>query len=179
MAEPSPIEILSQANAMGLKLSADGKSWVPKEELVVKVPPPKVMKTNHDSVLRISQLVTFTTFGTLCMAGFIIGVFEGGLDNIIIGSFLFFLFFIALFLLTPIYFYLTRAKENGGPRSARIGHPVILNEQPLRQQSEERVMKIFGTIGLAFILICILSIIAAIVFFFVLFTLLVEFLNAI
>ena len=179
MAEPSPIEIFAQANARGLKLSADGKSWVPKEELVVKVPPPKVMKTNHNSVLRISQLVIFTTFGAFCMAGFIIGVVSGGLQEIISGTFLFFLFFIALFLLTPIYFHLTRSKENGSPQSARIGHPVILNEQPLRQQTEERVMKIFGTIGLAFILICIISIIVTIIAFFVLLALLSQFLNSI
>ena len=127
MADPSPIEILAQANAMGLKLSDDGKSWVPKEELVVKVPPRKVMKTNHDSDLRILQLVIFTTFGIFCIAGFIIGVMDGGLDNIISATFLISLLFIAMFLLTPVYFHLTRSKEIVGPPSVRIGHPIILN----------------------------------------------------
>jgi multisubunit Na+/H+ antiporter MnhG subunit len=178
MTEPSPIEILSQANAMGLKLSDDGRSWVPKEELVVSVPPTRVMKTYHDSGLRISQLVIFTTIGILCMLGFMVGVFNAGFDNIISGSYLIVILFIALFLLTPIYFHLTRANENDGLQSVRIGQPIILNEQPLRQQQEERVMSTFGTIGLVFLLICIMSVIAAVFFFYLVLALLAEILNA-
>ena len=178
MTDTSPIEILARANAMGLKLSDDGKSWVPKEELVVKVPPRKVMKTNHDSVLRISQLVIFTTFGIFCIAWFIIGVVDGGLDNIISSTYLISLLFIAMFLLTPVYFHWTRAKENDGPPSVRIGQRIILNEQPLRRQKEERVMTIVGTIGLVFVLICILSIIAAAVMIYVFLVGLGEFLGS-
>ena len=178
MADSSPIEILAQANAMGLKLSDDGKSWVPKEELVVKVPPRKVMKTNHDPILQNSRLLIFTIFGTICGFAGIIGLVDGGLENIISATFLIFLLFIAMFLLTPVYFHLTRSKEIVGPPSVRIGHPVILNEQPLRQQKEERVMTIVGTIGLVFLLICILSIIAAAVMIYVFLVGLGEFLNS-
>ena len=178
MAEPSPIEILAQANAMGLKLSDDGKSWVPKEELVVKVPPRKVMETNHDSILQNSQLIIFTILGTFCGGFGLLGVVDGGLENIISATFLIFLLFIAMFLLTPVYFHWTRTKENDGLPSVRIGHPIILNEQPLRQQKEERVMAIFGTIGLVFLLICIFSIIAAAVMVYMFFVMLGELLNA-
>lgn len=66
MTEPSPIEIFEQAKAMGLRLSADGKSWIPAEELVVRKPPSMVVKPNQDSVLRISQLTIFTTLGAIC-----------------------------------------------------------------------------------------------------------------
>tara|TARA_B110000459_G_C16367634_1_gene383856 strand:- start:134 stop:448 length:315 start_codon:yes stop_codon:yes gene_type:complete len=34
-------ETFAQAKKMGLELSSDGKSWVPVEELVVKLPPEK------------------------------------------------------------------------------------------------------------------------------------------
>ena len=41
MSESSVKETFAQANKMGLELSSDGKSWVPVEELVVKLPPEK------------------------------------------------------------------------------------------------------------------------------------------
>lgn len=39
MSESSVKETFAQAKKMGLELSSDGKSWVPVEELVVKLPP--------------------------------------------------------------------------------------------------------------------------------------------
>lgn len=41
MSKSSVKKTLAQAKDMGLELSPDGKSWVPIEELVVKLPPDK------------------------------------------------------------------------------------------------------------------------------------------
>ena len=41
MPKPSNFEIMKKAREMGLKLSKDGKSWVPIDELVVQLPPPQ------------------------------------------------------------------------------------------------------------------------------------------
>lgn len=41
MSESSVKETFAQAKKMDLELSSDGKSWVPVEELVVKLPPEK------------------------------------------------------------------------------------------------------------------------------------------
>ena len=41
MSKSSVKETFAQAKKMGLELSSDGKSWVPVEELVVKLPPEK------------------------------------------------------------------------------------------------------------------------------------------
>lgn len=41
MPKPSNFEIMEKAREMGLKLSEDGKSWVPIDELVVQLPPPR------------------------------------------------------------------------------------------------------------------------------------------
>ena len=40
MPKPSNLEIMEKAREMGLKLSEDGQSWVPIDELVVQLPPP-------------------------------------------------------------------------------------------------------------------------------------------
>jgi len=44
MSKSSVKKTLAQAKDMGLELSPDGKSWVPIEELVVKLPPDKYKK---------------------------------------------------------------------------------------------------------------------------------------
>ena len=41
MSKPSNLEVMEKAREMGLKLSKDGKSWVPIDELVVQLPPPQ------------------------------------------------------------------------------------------------------------------------------------------
>ena len=41
MPKPSNLEIMEKAREMGLKLSEDGQSWVPIDELVVQLPPPQ------------------------------------------------------------------------------------------------------------------------------------------
>ena len=41
MPKPSNFEIMEKAREMGLKLSEDGKSWVPIDEIVVQLPPPR------------------------------------------------------------------------------------------------------------------------------------------
>ena len=41
MSKSSVKKTFAQAKKMGLELSSDGKSWVPVEELVVKLPPEK------------------------------------------------------------------------------------------------------------------------------------------
>ncbi len=44
MSKSSVKKTLAQAKDMGLELSPDGKSWVPIEELVVKLPPDEYKK---------------------------------------------------------------------------------------------------------------------------------------
>tara|TARA_B110000003_G_scaffold231343_1_gene233849 strand:- start:338 stop:850 length:513 start_codon:yes stop_codon:yes gene_type:complete len=170
MTEPSPIEIFEQAKAMGLKLSADGKSWIPAEELVVRKPPSMVVKPNQDSVLRISQLTIFTTLGAICFVLFIIGIFEVGLFALLP-------LFLALFFLTPIFFHLTRPEENTGSNVVGIGHPIILNQQVLHRQTEQRVMGIFGTISMIILLITIISIIIMLILIFILIGNFIDFIS--
>ena len=164
---------MAQAKARGLKLSSDGKSWVPVNEPVTKKPSPKPMETNGDKFLQYSQLLVFSILGIICLASFGFGVIDGDLDNIVNGSFLFFQLFIALFLLTPIYFHFRRPRRNNDSINVKIGQPIIFNEQALRQQKQQKVMKIFGGIGMAFLLVFIVSLIVVII----LFILFIEFLN--
>ena len=164
---------MAQAKARGLKLSSDGKSWVPVNEPVTKKPSPMSMKVNGDKFLQYSQLLVFSILGIICLASFGLGVIHGDLDNILNGSFLFFQLFIALFLLTPIYFHLRRPSENSDSLNVKIGQPIILNEHALRQQKQQKVMKIFGGIGMAFLLVFIVSLIVVII----LFILFIEFLS--
>lgn len=164
---------MAQAKARGLKLSSDGKSWVPVNEPVNKKPSPMSMKVNGDKFLQYSQLLVFSILGIICLASFGLGVIHGDLDNIVNGSFLFFQLFIALFLLTPIYFHLRRPSENNDSLNVKIGQPIILNEHALRQQKQQKVMKIFGGIGMAFLLVFIVSLIVVII----LFILFIQFLN--
>ena len=173
MSNPSWKDTMAQAKARGLKLSSDGKSWVPVNEPVTKKPSPKPMETNGDKFLQYSQLLVFSILGIICLASFGFGVIDGDLDNIVNGSFLFFQLFIALFLLTPIYFHLRRPTENNDSLNVKIGQPIILNEQALRQQKQQKVMKIFGGIGMAFLLVFIVSLIVVII----LFILFIEFLS--
>ena len=149
MTDSSPIEILAQANAMGLKLSDDGKSWVPKEDLVVKVPPSQAMKTGRDSVPQISRLAIYTSFGTIFFLLFIIGILNESFLAI-------FLLFGAMFFLTPMFFHLTRPMGDTELNTVGIGHPVILNQQALHQQKEQRVMRVIGTVGLVSLVITII-----------------------
>tara|TARA_B110000003_G_scaffold161231_1_gene161288 strand:- start:763 stop:1299 length:537 start_codon:yes stop_codon:yes gene_type:complete len=173
MSNPSWKDTMAQAKARGLKLSSDGKSWVPVNEPVTKKPSPKPMETNGDKFLQYSQLLVFSILGIICLASFGFGVIDGDLDNIVNGSFLFFQLFIALFLLTPIYFHLRRPSRNNDSINVKIGQPIIFNEQALRQQKQQKVMKIFGGIGMAFLLVFIVSLIVVII----LFILFIEFLN--
>ena len=169
---------MAQAKARGLKLSSDGKSWVPVNEPVTKKPSPKPMETNGDKFLQYSQLLVFSILGIICLASFGLGVIHGDLDNIVNGSFLFFQLFIALFLLTPIYFHLRRPSENSDSLNVKIGQPIILNEHALRQKKEQKIMKIFGSIGMAFLLVFIVSVIVAIIFVILLFAAFESFLQA-
>ena len=169
---------MAQAKARGLKLSSDGKSWVPVNEPVTKKPSPMSMKVNGDKFLQYSQLLVFSILGIICLASFGLGVIHGDLDNIVNGSFLFFQLFIALFLLTPIYFHLRRPSENSDSLNVKIGQPIILNEHALRQKKEQKIMKIFGSIGMAFLLVFIVSVIVAIIFVILLFAAFESFLQA-
>lgn len=169
---------MAQAKARGLKLSSDGKSWVPVNEPVTKKPSPMSMKVNGDKFLQYSQLLVFSILGIICLASFGLGVIHGDLDNILNGSFLFFQLFIALFLLTPIYFHLRRPSENSDSLNVKIGQPIILNEHALRQKKEQKIMKIFGSIGMAFLLVFIVSVIVAIIFVILLFAAFESFLQA-
>ena len=80
MSKPFVKETLAQAKKMGLELSSDGNSWVPIEELVVKLPPENhnqlgivVNKTKGDSTpsqwtftigIIVFYLLTFAAFAT-------------------------------------------------------------------------------------------------------------------
>jgi len=164
MPSPSRVKILAQAEAMGLKLSSDGKSWEPINQLAIETLQPKIMKSNQDSTSEIIELVIFTSFGIACLTGFLFSVSTGGAQDSIFSVLvsLFFLSF-ALFSLTPLYFHLTQSEENNAPHIVRTSHPVILNGQQLRKQKEERIMGIFGTIGLSFLLMfVIIAIVVAI-----------------
>mgnify|MGYP001170762308 FL=1 len=164
MPRPSRVKILAQAEAMGLKLSSDGKSWEPINQLAIGTLQPKTMKAKQDSTSEIIELVIFTIFGIACLIGFLYSVFRGALTDSIFSVLvsLFFLSF-ALFSLTPLYFHLTQSEENNAPHIVRTSHPVILNGQQLRKQKEERIMGIFGTIGLSFLLMfVIIAIVVAI-----------------
>ena len=164
MSNPSWKDTMAQAKARGLKLSSDGKSWVPINEPVTKKPLPKPTKMNHDKVLQYSQLLIFPIVGIFCLAMFGFGVIDGNFDNIVNGSFLLFQLFIGLFLLTPIYFHFRRPSRNNDSINVKIGQPIIFNEQALRQQKQQKVMQIFGRIGMAFLLLFIVSAIVAIIF---------------
>lgn len=165
MPSPSHVKILAQAEAMGLKLSSDGKSWEPINQLAIETLQPKIMKAKQDSTSEIIELVIFTIFGIACLTGFLFSVFTGGALTDSIYSVLVSLFFLsfALFSLTPLYFHLTQSEENNAPHIVRTSHPVILNGQQLRKQKEERIMGIFGTFGLSFLLMfVIIAIVVAI-----------------
>ena len=68
---------MAQAKARGLKLSSDGKSWVPVNEPVTKKPSPMSMKVNGDKFLQYSQLLVFSILGIICLASFGLGVIHG------------------------------------------------------------------------------------------------------
>ena len=178
MSNPSWNDTMAQAKARGLKLSPDGKSWVPINEPVAKKPSSKPTKINHDKVLQYSKLLIFSILGIFCLASFGFGVIVGDFDNILNGSFLLFQLFIGLFLLTPIYFHFRRPSRNNDSINVKIGQPIIFNEQALRQKKEQKVMKIFGSIGMAFLLVFIVSVIVAIILMILLFVAFGSFLQA-
>ena len=59
MTKSSVKKTLAQAKDMGLELSPDGKSWVPIEELVVRLPPDKYKKVRI-SVIKEKEYSTWT-----------------------------------------------------------------------------------------------------------------------
>ena len=72
MPKPSNLEIMEKTREMGLKLSEDGQSWVPIDELVVQLPPPR-----HPAYVPVTsrQILTRIIFWTFFCV--LIGVLAG------------------------------------------------------------------------------------------------------
>jgi hypothetical protein len=80
MSIASDRETLEKAKAMGLKLSADGKTWVPNEELIVQLPVKGAKHQTSSIALSISKGLII-----VCIIGFLGGLmllslFETGLE---------------------------------------------------------------------------------------------------
>ena len=68
MPKPSNLEILEKAREMGLKLSEDGQSWVPIDELVVQLPPPRHPSFVPVTTRQILTRIIFWTFFCILIA---------------------------------------------------------------------------------------------------------------
>ena len=90
MSTASDRETLEKARAMGLKLSADGKTWVPNDEMVVQLPVKP--KTNQATSISLSIIKGFAiVFIVVFLAALsLFSLFETGLE-LICGLFLFLL----------------------------------------------------------------------------------------
>ena len=66
MPKPSNLEIMEKAREMGLKLSEDGQSWVPIDELVVQLPPPQ--HPGFVPVTILTRIIFWTFFCVLIAA---------------------------------------------------------------------------------------------------------------
>jgi hypothetical protein len=69
MSIASDRETLEKARAMGLKLSADGKTWVPNDEMVVQLPVKP--KTNEATGISLSILKGFAIVSIITLLGVI------------------------------------------------------------------------------------------------------------
>ena len=80
MSTASDRETLEKARAMGLKLSADGKTWVPNDEMVVQLPVKP--KTNEATSISLSILKGFaivfiiTSLGVIFLLSLVIEFFR-------------------------------------------------------------------------------------------------------
>ena len=68
MPKPSNLEIIEKAREMGLKLSEDGQSWVPIDELVVQLPPPQHPGFVPVTTRQILTRIIFWTFFCILIA---------------------------------------------------------------------------------------------------------------
>ena len=68
MSKPSNLEIMEKAREMGLKLSEDGQSWVPIDELVVQLPPPRYPGYIPGTTRQILTRIIFWTFFCVLIA---------------------------------------------------------------------------------------------------------------
>ena len=68
MSKPSNLEVMEKARKMGLKLSEDGKSWVPIDELVVQLPPPRHPAYIPGTTRQILTRIIFWTFFCVLIA---------------------------------------------------------------------------------------------------------------
>lgn len=68
MPKPSNLEIMEKAREMGLKLSEDGQSWVPIDELVVQLPPPQHAGFVPVTTRQILTRIIFWTFFCVLIA---------------------------------------------------------------------------------------------------------------
>ena len=68
MPKPSNLEIMEKAREMGLKLSEDGQSWVPIDELVVQLPPPRHPGYLPGTTRQILTRIIFWTFFCVLIA---------------------------------------------------------------------------------------------------------------
>ena len=68
MPKPSNLEIMEKAREMGLKLSEDGQSWVPIDELVVQLPPPIHPSYIPGTTRKILTRIIFWTFFCVLIA---------------------------------------------------------------------------------------------------------------
>ena len=80
MSIPSDRETLEKARAMGLKLSADGKTWVPNDEMVVQLPTKSKVNQAQDigfSIFRGFAIVfIITLLGVIFLLSLVIEFFR-------------------------------------------------------------------------------------------------------
>jgi len=80
MSTASDRETLEKAKAMGLKLSADGKTWVPNDEMVVQLPTKSKVNQAHDigfSIFRGFAIVSIITLlGVIFLLSLVIEFFR-------------------------------------------------------------------------------------------------------
>ena len=96
MSKSSVKETIAQAKEMGLELSSDGKSWVPVEELVVKLNPDKhkqVRISANNKEVNSSWLQWIFQIGVIALLLVVIGTFM--LAWFVYEMFVFFMLFIA------------------------------------------------------------------------------------
>lgn len=176
MSKASRKNTLAQAKAMGMKLSVDGKSWVPVGDTAVKVPISNHTNNRHVSMMKPRLhgliLVIFTFVGTLLMLSFLSGAFrvafrDGPFLSLWLVPILMFQLFAGLFFLTPFYFWQRQPKkENLNLNVVGIGHQQIAKNQPPQGETEKGLMRIFGVISIGFLLLAIVVFLVVVFFVF-------------
>ena len=86
MPKPSNLEIMEKAREMGLKLSEDGESWVPIDELIVQLPPPRHPGYIPGTTRRILTRIIFWTFFCVLIAA-LAGMFASKLVELVVELF--------------------------------------------------------------------------------------------